>query len=63
MDTTLIDSLTSILVSSLHWQQEPVVLHDGKSVGLCHAIGENSFSPPNAPNQLEMYHKKKPLSV
>ena len=58
MDTTLIDSLKSILVSSLHWKQEPVVLHDGTSVELCHAIGENPFTPPNAPNQPEMYPRK-----
>ena len=58
MDTTLIDSLKNIRLSSLHWEQEPVVLHDGTSVNLCYAIGENSLSPPNAPNQPEMYPKR-----
>ena len=58
MDATVIDSLKSILVSSLHWKQEPVLLHDGISVELCHAIGENCFTPPNVPNQPEMYPRK-----
>jgi len=58
MDLSLTDSLKSILVSSLHWQQLPVVLHDGASVELCHAIGENACTPPNAPNQPEMYPRR-----
>ena len=58
MDTTLIDSLKNILLSSFHWEQEPVVLHDGTSVDLCLAIGQNSSCPPNAPNQPEMFPKK-----
>ena len=53
MDTTLIDSLKSIHDKTLHWEQDPVVMHEGIPVQLCHAIGKNTYIPPNAPNQPE----------
>ena len=63
MNTTLIASLKSIHNASLQWEQEPVVLHEGISVQLCHAIGENAYTPPNTLNQPELYPRKKPVSV
>ena len=47
MDSTLIDSLKSIHDASLQWEQDPVVMHDGIQVQLCHVIGKKM--PPRHP--------------
>ena len=51
MDSTLIASLKSIHDASLHWEQGPVIIHEGFQVQLCHASGKNASTLPNAPNQ------------
>ena len=57
MDDTLIDSLHNIHDASLHWEQDPVVIHNGIQVQLCHAIRKDATTPPSASNQLDFYPK------
>ena len=51
MDDTLIDSLQNIHDETLHCEQDSLVIHNGIQVQLCHTIGKDAITPPNAPNK------------
>ena len=63
MDDTLINSLQSIHDANLHWEQDPVVINNGILVQLCHAIGKDATTPPNALNQPDLFPKKLQVDI
>ena len=55
MNDTLIDSLQNTHDATIHWEQDPVVMHDGIQVQPYHAIEKNPTTPPNATHQCDFY--------